>query len=215
MQQFDAFIFDVDGTITSTNDLIFASFNYVAEKYLNKSFTSEEIISMFGPTEEVILKRWMPDNYEDARKDYFDFYAKKHSQMADIFPGIKSAIQLIKSKGCPLSIYTGKGKASAEITLREIGIYDFFDMVVTGDDVAAHKPSPEGIQKFLAAFNLDPQKVLMIGDAEVDVIASQDAGVKSALVLWDNYALEKFDHINADYIFKSVDEFTNFLRTVL
>lgn len=215
MQKFDGFIFDIDGTITSTNDLIFASFNYVTEKYLNKNFSNEEIISLFGPTEDVILKDLMNDKYEDARKDYFDFYSKQHKEMADIFPGIREAIQLIKSKGYPLSIYTGKGKDSAEITLRKIGVYDFFDMIVTGDDVENHKPSPEGIQKFLGAFKLDPEKVLMIGDAEVDVIASRDAGVKSALVLWDEYALEKFEHLNADYVFKSVEEFTKFLKTVL
>jgi pyrophosphatase PpaX len=215
LQKFDAFIFDVDGTLTATNELIFASFNHVANKYLNKNFTDQEIISMFGPTEEVILKSWMPEKFEEARKDYFDFYAQKHSQLANIFPGIKDAIKYIRSKGYPLSVYTGKGKTSAEITLRQIGLYDFFDMVVTGDDVEKHKPSPEGIQKFVSAYNLDPQKVLMIGDAEVDVIASFNAGVKSALVLWDNYSPDNLNNINADYTFKSVDEFTRFLKNII
>jgi len=57
VQLFDGFIFDIDGTLTSTNQLIFDSFNFIAKKYLNKSFTDEEIISMFGPTEDVILKK--------------------------------------------------------------------------------------------------------------------------------------------------------------
>jgi phosphoglycolate phosphatase-like HAD superfamily hydrolase len=47
-QQFEGFIFDIDGTLTSTNELIFASFNHIAKKYLKKTFTDEEIHSMKG-----------------------------------------------------------------------------------------------------------------------------------------------------------------------
>ena len=49
---FDGFIFDIDGTLTSTNQLIFDSFNFIAKKYLDKTFTDEEIIAMFGPPED-------------------------------------------------------------------------------------------------------------------------------------------------------------------
>ena len=69
--KFKGYIFDIDGTITATNDLIFATFNHVADKYLNKSLTNSEIIALFGPTEDVILKDWMGSKYEEARKDYY------------------------------------------------------------------------------------------------------------------------------------------------
>ncbi len=61
---FDGFIFDIDGTLTCTNKLIFASFNHIAEKYLGRTFTDEEIHSLFGPTEDVILKEWCGERYE-------------------------------------------------------------------------------------------------------------------------------------------------------
>ena len=212
MSEFRGFIFDIDGTITSTYDLIFASFNYVDEKYLHKSFTNDEMASLFGPTEEVILRELMNGNYEEARKDYFDFYTKRHNEMADIFPGIREALQFIKSMHLPISIYTGKGKKSAEITLRKIGVYDYFDMIVTGDDVENFKPSPEGIIKFLDKFKLECDKVLMIGDSVVDIEAAKGAGVRSALVLWDSYSSANADNHGADYVFTSVGQFNKFLR---
>lgn len=212
MKNFDGFIFDIDGTLTSTNELIFASFRHVTEKYLNKKVTDEEIISLFGPTEDVILKEWMSEDYDDARKDYFDFYEAQHHAMADVFPGIKDALEFIKSKNIPLSIYTGKGRASSEITLKKIGVLDLFDMIVTGDDVAKHKPSPEGITKFIEAFNLDRKKVLMIGDAPADVLAARSAGVKVASVVWDSYAKEKVLEMKSDYLFETVDELMKFLK---
>ncbi len=212
LKNFDGFIFDIDGTLASTHDLIFASFNHVADKYLHRTFTNEEISSLFGPTEDVILKEWMKEDYERAREDYFDFYSNQHVEMADVFPGIVEALKLIKSKKLPIGIYTGKGKDSSIITLRQIGVFDMFDIVITGDDVEEHKPSPEGINKFVHHFSLKPEKVLMIGDAISDVQAATSAGVKCALVLWDTYAKEKYSNVTSDYIFETVDGFLKFLR---
>lgn len=211
MRNFDGFIFDVDGTLTSTNELIFSSFNHVTKKYLNKTVSDEEIIAMFGPTEDVILKEWMKNDYTEARKDYFDFYSTQHQHMADIYPGMIEILRLIKSNNIPLSIYTGKGKDSATITLKEIGVYDLFDMIVTGDDVKESKPSREGIDMFIEKFELDRNRVLMIGDAPADVIAAHRAGVKAASVLWDSYAKEKVMQMQSDFFFETVEDFKSFL----
>ena len=212
LRNFDGFIFDVDGTLTSTNELIFSSFNHVTQKYLNKRVSNEEIIAMFGPTEDVILQEWMKHDYHNARKDYFDFYSSQHQKMADIYPGMIDVLKFIKSKNIPLSIYTGKGKDSASITLKEIGVYDLFDLIVTGDDVKESKPSREGVDMFVEKFNLNRNKVLMIGDAPADVIAAHRAGVKAASVLWDSYARDKVLQMNSDYIFETVEEFKKFLE---
>jgi len=212
---FEGIIFDIDGTLTSTNELIFATFRHVTEKYLGKEVTDEEIISLFGPTEDVILKEFMNDKYADARKDYMDFYEAKHHIMADVYPGIIDVVKFIKSKKIPLSIYTGKGRDSSIITLTKIGIIDLFDMIVTGDDVEVHKPSPEGINVFVQKFNLNRDKVLMIGDAPADVIAARGAGVKIASVVWDSYAKQRVLDMKSDYVFETVDELMFFLESEL
>jgi HAD superfamily hydrolase (TIGR01549 family) len=212
LRLFDGIIFDVDGTLAETHELIFASFNHVAEKYLNKRLTNEEIVALFGPTEDVILKEWMKDDYDSARKDYYNFYETNHPEMAEIFPGLSEAIHFIKSKKIPLGIFTGKGRDSATITLKSIGIYDQFDMILSGDDVDEHKPSPEGIIKFIQQYGLQPDRVLMIGDAIHDVMASESAGVRCALVLWDEYSSNRCKECKPDYKFYSVDEFINFIK---
>ena len=121
MKNFDGIIFDIDGTLTSTNDLIFASFNYVMNKYLNKTLTNDEIISLFGPTEDEILEEWTGADYPKARQDYYDFYSENHT-MADLYPGILDILTFIKSKKLPLSIFTGKGREAAVITLQKMEI---------------------------------------------------------------------------------------------
>lgn len=212
MKKFDGIIFDVDGTLTSTNSLIFASFNHIAEKYLNRTFTDNELISLFGPTEDVILKEWCGDNFDAAREEYYQFYTSNHKLMAADYPGIKNILQFLKAKNILLAIFTGKGKEAASITLKQIECFDYFDMIITGDDVSEHKPSAEGIIKFLSSYHLDPDRVLMIGDAPSDVKASRAAGVKIASVVWDSYARDEVLKLNSDFLFKSVEELELFLK---
>ncbi len=211
MKNLEGIIFDIDGTLAATHDLVFESFNYVINKYYNKRLTTEEIVALFGPTEDVILKEWMKEHYEKARKDYYNFYETQHNEMANIFPGLEDIIKTIKKNNIPLGIFTGKGRDTSYITLKAIKLFDYFDLIITGDDVKEHKPSPEGINKFISAFNLTPAKVLMVGDTNTDVIASRGASVKCALVLWDEFSRSKYSNSDADFIFYSVDEFKKFI----
>lgn len=211
MKKFDGIIFDIDGTLASTNELICASFNHVAGKYLNKQFTWKDIQGLFGPTEDVILKDLMKENFEKAQTDYYEFYAQHHNEMADIYPGMKELIGKLKNDGVLLSIYTGKGRQSSEITLKQIGVFDYFDMIVTGDDIPGQKPSPDGINMFISEYNLVKEKVVMVGDAPPDVKAARNAGIKAASVVWDSYAKEKVLAMESDYVFHTVEELDGFL----
>lgn len=211
MNKFDGIIFDIDGTILQSNKLIFATFNYVTEKYLGKPSTPEEIIALFGPTEGVIIKQLFEENFENVMTDYYQFYKDNHSKMARIFDGIVELIDELKSRNILLSIYTGKGKGSTEITLDELGIKDKFDMIVTGDDIEGHKPSPEGVDVFINTFNLNRNRVLIIGDAPPDVKVAKATGIKVASVLWDSYAKEEVLQMESDFYFDTVGELSEFL----
>ena len=207
---FDGFIFDIDGTLTSTNQLIFNSFNFIAEKYLGRTFTDEEIIAMFGPTEDVILKELCGDRYEEARNDYYKYYSEHHG-IAGLYEGIKEILHYLQSKDYPIGIFTGKGRTASQITLEKLGVDHYFNLIVSGDDVENHKPSPEGILKFINHFNLKPEKVLMIGDSVSDVKASKEAGIKIASVLWDSYGHDEVKLMQSDYYFVKVEELKHFL----
>ena len=207
---FKGIIFDIDGTLTSTNELIFKSFNHIAKKYLNRTFTDKEIIALFGPTEDVILKELCGENFDAAKKDYYEFY-KSHHHSANLYPGIKELLDYLKTKGVLLAVFTGKGRQASLITLEELSIINYFDLIVTGDDVVNHKPASDGIMKFVNGYNLKKDEVLMIGDSVADVRASKEAGIRIASALWDSYAAEKVKTLGSDYYFNNVDELKEFL----
>lgn len=208
--KFKGIIFDIDGTLTFTNQLIFDSFNYIAEKHLNKKFSVEEIIALFGPTEDVILKQMFPDKYEEVRKDYYEYYHQNHN-IALLYDGIKELLLDLKNSGVILGIFTGKGKTSSLITLNFLGIRELFDMIVTGDDVKNHKPSPEGIIKFINTFALKPEEVLMVGDAPSDIKAANEAKVNIASVVWDSYSASEVKKLNKETVFETVEDLRKFI----
>lgn len=212
MKNLKCVIFDVDGTITQTNELIFAAFNYVTAKYTGKTYTPAEITAMFGPPEEGTLEKIVgKQNIDAAMEDFLEYYRKKHSTMARLYPGITGIFEYLKQQGVLMAVFTGKGRYSTLITLTEFNIKNYFDIIVTGNDVTNHKPSGEGIKKILSYFGLLAENVLMVGDAVADVKASHEAGVPVAAVVWDSYGKDRVIKMDVDYLFDDVGKLKGFL----
>jgi HAD superfamily hydrolase (TIGR01509 family) len=207
-------IFDMDGTLTRTNELIFESFNHVAEKYAGKRLNPHEIIALFGPPEEGGLAKVVGSEAVDGAMDELcEYYQSHHTRLAALHPGIDGILHYLKSRGVKLAIFTGKGNRTAEITLRELNIARYFDLVVSGSDVVNHKPHHEGITKVIERFALTPDDVLMVGDSLGDVKASRAAGVKVAAVVWDSYDKERLLEANADFVFHTVNEMSEWFKS--
>lgn len=200
-------IFDMDGTLTRTNQLIFDTFNHVTEKYLHYRLTPSEITAMFGPPEDIAIKKLLGESrFEQAMEDFYNYYRAHHNEKAGMYDGISEILQSLHSTGIPLALFTGKGRPSTDITLEEFGLNNFFTVVITGHDVTRHKPSGEGIQKALRHMEIGPEDGLMIGDSAADVKASREAGVDVATVLWDSYGYDKVIDMDTTYQFFSIHE---------
>ena len=213
MKHLKCIVFDMDGTLTQTNQLIYDSFNYIAQKYAGEKYTIPEINAMFGPPEEeALLSIVRPEQIDNVMKDYLSFYRAQHNQLARLYPGIDKILSYIKECDKILALFTGKGTYTANITLQEFKIEKYFDYVVTGNDVVQRKPSSEGLRKIMQHFALSPDEVLMVGDAVSDVNAAREAGVKIAAVVWDSYAKEEVLQMNADFVFHDVKEFHKWLK---
>jgi pyrophosphatase PpaX len=215
MKKYSCIIFDMDGTLTQTNRLIFEAFNYVAEKHIKKKLSEEEIIALFGPPEdECLIAVVGPERIEAAIADYYRFYHDHHNELAQLHPGIIGILNYLKQRGVKIALFTGKGRSSTDITLEQFGINEYFSVTVTGSDVAEFKPSGDGIKKILARMSLSADDVLMVGDAVSDVQAAREAGVDIAAVLWDSYGKEEVMKLHTDFLFHDVEEFSIWLYSL-
>jgi HAD superfamily hydrolase (TIGR01549 family) len=206
-------IFDMDGTLTQTNQLIFDSFNHIANTYEGKRYSEVEIAAMFGPPEEGALMNIVgKDRLDQALVDYLEFYRSNHPRLAKLYPGIRDILELIRQKNRKIALFTGKGVHTATITLQEFALEPYFDCIVTGNDVRRHKPSSEGLQNILSQFGLGPGEALMVGDSVSDLKASREAKITMAAVLWDSYGKERVLAMKPDFQFHEVVTFHSWLK---
>jgi len=107
-------------------------------------------------------------------------YRKTQQGYMKPFPGVVPTLIKLKEKGVKLAVVTDAPKLKAWIRLTELGLQDFFDVVVTFDDTGERKPSPKPFRKALELLKVKPSEALMIGDwPERDMVSAKAVGVKT------------------------------------
>jgi len=206
-------IFDIDGTLTRTNELIFASFNHLARQYLGRTYEPAEIVALFGPPEEGALsKLFGPENVDRLMDELCEFYESNHASMAGVHAGVRQMLAYLKARGMKLAVFTGKGKRTTSITLEALELSGYFDLVVSGTDVVQHKPHPEGICRVLERFGVRAEETIMVGDSLSDIKASRAAGVHIASALWDCYDPDGVLRENRSFAFHRVEDLYAWFR---
>jgi phosphoglycolate phosphatase-like HAD superfamily hydrolase len=178
----DGVIFDLDGTLADTFPVIFTAFREVTAEYLGRELSDAEIVATFGPSEVGIIQRLVPDRWEACLAAYLAAYDRAHVLCPTPFPGIDEALALLRRRGAGLAVVTGKGPASAALSLRHLGILDRFDVVEAGAPEAAIKP--RSIARVLDRWRALPAHVAYVGDAVADVAAAHAAGVLAIAAAW-------------------------------
>jgi len=204
-------ILDLDGTVADNSDMIIDIYRQILQKYLGRAYSRQEILSLFGPPEGAILKHLLPpESFEDALENFYRLYEERHAERAFLE---RQRLKEIRSWGLRLALFSGKGRRSAEITLRKLHLQGIFDVVVTGEDVSRSKPNPEGVRMALMKLEASPEEVLLVGDSPLDIQAGRAAGVETGAALWGTKQRQELLTSAPDYIFPSVPDFIDHVRS--
>ncbi len=211
MRNIKAIIFDLDGTLANTLPLCIQAFRQSVEPLINRSISDSEIIATFGPSEEGTIMALAPSHYEKGVLDYLHFYESLHEMCPVPFEGIKEILETLKTKKIHISMVTGKGKYSTNISLKYFELTHFFEIIETGSPNGARKE--EGIKTILKTLgNVNCNEVVYIGDAASDIIASREAGVSVVAAAWaDTAEPEKLKELKPDQLFYTIKDFSNWL----
>ncbi len=185
--KYDTILFDLDGTLLNTKDLIYRSFVHTFEHFRpDKILTDEELDSFFGPSLYQTFSKYS-QNDEEIREmiDYYrEYNVSMHDELVTAFPGAKSLIRTLARKGYKLGVVSSKKTDLVEHGLELFGMLDKIRIVIGEEDVKKNKPDPEGILRAMDV--LQSKKALYVGDGVGDIEAGKNAKIDTIGVLYSD-----------------------------
>ena len=185
MKQISTVLFDFDGTVMDTREVILQSWQHTFRTLEGKEHDPAEIYRTFGEPLEYTMHNLFPHVDARAAVDIYRSYHKNNfGELIRVFPGISELLERLKADGYQIGLVTSRLRNTTVEGLEAYGLLRYFDELVTCDDTAKHKPDPEPILAALRKLNSKPEQAVMVGDTMFDIGCARNAGVMSVLVNW-------------------------------
>lgn len=179
-------IFDLDGTLTLTQQFHAMAYAEVFSKYGIK-YTREDDYAFAGQGGHCIVpetfakhdRKITPEEEEqiiNQKKQVYDRMLAENT--IEAVPGIKDFLTRMKTQGLKMAVASGNRLDSIEIILKRVGIRDFFEVIVTNQDVQKSKPAPDIFLKAAEKLGLKPEECIVFEDAINGIQAANAAGIK-------------------------------------
>lgn len=211
---FEAVLFDFDGTLADTLPLSITAFETVFSKYDNREVTHEDVVAMFGPTEDDIIARNFKnrDLVPKAIEEYYALYRQGHYGAIRHDPAINELLKQLKAREKKIGVVTGKSRVSFQISSEALRLSEYFDLTITGDDVEKPKPDPEGILKALHRLGVEKRFAVFLGDSNADIRAGKAAGIRTFGVQWLSMSQSPVFDVAPDRIFRNISELLELIQ---
>lgn len=204
-------IFDLDGTLGDSLPLCIAAFKEAVEPFTNVELTETEIYKHFGISEDGIIKELLPNNQEEGLKSFISSYTRLLDENPDPFPGVKQLLQALSNNGIFLTMVTGKGRETANITLQKYGIDHYFQDLYVGSPIGEVKD--HCINELINKHQLNRSETVYIGDALSDVYASRNCDIGIIGAGWASTTdVPALAETAPDHLFTSFTDFSTFLH---
>ena len=215
MRRPEMILIDVDGTLVdSVPDLAYCVDSMMRQ--LGREPRGEaRVRDWVGNGVERLVRRALvgqlkgePDeaDFERAYPIFMSLYAENTSKRSFLYPGVREGIDMLKASGYKLGCVTNKAAQFTEPLLKDLGVYDDFSIVISGDTLTKKKPDPAPLLHAAEFFGCDPANALMIGDSVSDVAAARAAGFKIVCMSYGyNHGVD-IHEAGPDAVIDSLDE---------
>ncbi|MCC6317479.1 MAG: HAD-IA family hydrolase [Gemmatimonadaceae bacterium] len=179
-------LFDLDGTLADTIELIVRSGQHAFTTVLGWSPSREEILRGLGRP----LASHLGDYASSAQQldaiiaAYRSFQMANHDRLTRPYAGVNDVVHWLRDDGRPLGVVTSKIETLAHRALTCIGIDACFEIVVGLESTATHKPGPEPVLFAMQRLGAAAAETVYVGDSPFDLDAANAAGVASIGVTW-------------------------------
>lgn len=189
----EAVLFDLDGTLINTNNLILNSFKHTFKTYFsNMEIQDAEIVKLFGEPLQTSMQKYDKENVDKLIDIFHEYNENAHDDLTERFEGVEETLKQLKKIGIKLAVVTSKRRVMVDRGLNLLKLKDYFDVIVTPEDTKLHKPFGEPALKACELLKVSPSRSLMVGDSHNDILCGKNAGNKTCLV---KYTVLPFDEL--------------------
>lgn len=185
-----AVLFDLDGTLIDTVELIRVSFRYATRTVLGEELPDEITMANVGQPLARQFHDMAPLHAEELLRVYREFNHAHHDELAKDYPGTHETLLELQRRGVPMGIVTSKGTTAAAMGIERFGLAGFASVVVTADDVARHKPDPFPLEFAAGRLGVGIGYCVYLGDSPHDMQAALSANAVAVAALWGAFARE-------------------------
>jgi len=207
-----AVLFDLDGTLIDTNDLIINSFKYTLKKHLGLDAHKDEIVMHFGEPLLDTLSRYDKENAHILLETYRKYNENIHDELTKEVVGAKETLSELKTLGIKTAVVTSKRKILAERGLKLFNLLNYIDVFITPEDTIKHKPDGEPVIKACEELKISTNEAIMVGDSHYDILCGKNAGAKSCLVKYTALPIDKIMVYNPDYIVEKIQDILDIIK---
>lgn len=184
-----AVLFDLDGTLVETAADLGYALNLQRERH-GLPFLPDTVIRPYASHGsrgllEIGFGLFPTDaQFEQMREEYLALYTEVMTRQPALFPGMSETLLQLEQQGLPWGIVTNKPRRFTMPIVDVLQLQERAAVVISGDDAAQPKPSPQTLLLACEKMQVDPKNVLYLGDAERDVQAGNAAGMRTLVALF-------------------------------
>ena len=201
MPTFQTVLFDLDGTLIDSVDLIVDSYHHVYRVHGLPMRSRDEILAGLGTPLRIVFGNITEDAAQiDAWiATYRAYNLAHHDDQVHAYPGTVDLVRRLKSAGFRLGLVTSKNRLGAARGLALVGLADTMEVIVGADDVTNPKPHPEPVERALNQLGMPAESCLFVGDSHHDIHCGRGAGVWTAGVTWGPFDRAHLEMVVPDF----------------
>ena len=202
-----AALFDFDGTLVDTTDLIYQSMRHATGEVLGREISRDVLMANVGQPLPRQMELLSAEHAEALLDSYRLHNEENHDALIREFPGVEESLARLKAAGVRVGVVTSKRRFSVDMALKNFpGLGDVVDQWVTMEDTTEHKPRPEPLLKGLELLgNVPREQAAYVGDSPFDVAAAKAAGVESVAVSWGAFSEDALRAAEPDHLVPDLD----------
>ncbi len=181
-------LFDLDGTLIDTIELILSSMRHATATVLGEALPDSVLMHNVGVPLRVQMREFDLDRAEELLTCYREHNAIVHDELVGEYPGVEAGLKSLVGGGYRLAIVTSKSKPVAMRGLEVFGLEDYFETVVAYEDTEIHKPEPEPLLEAARRMGAPIDQCAYVGDSPHDMNAAIAAGAVPVAALWGPFA---------------------------